>query len=194
MPTPRQVLHLLSRNELLALADAHRLMIGDVFFTREAPAGEACLVPDVPNLCMGQRMMYFRPRPGVLDARFLVHSIYGPVVRRHIEHACNGSTVGHLRLGQVAAIPLLRCPLVEQLSIAEHIEREAAPLELAITQAEREITLIREYCTRLIADVVTGQLDVRAAAARLPTSDPDEPAPADLDDATDDDLDEDEPE
>ena len=32
--------------------------VGDVFFTREAPAGEACLVPDQENLCMGQRMMY----------------------------------------------------------------------------------------------------------------------------------------
>ena len=31
-----------------------------------------------------------------------------------------------------------------------------------------EITLIREYRTRLIADVVTGQLDVRQAAALLP--------------------------
>ncbi len=34
--------------------------------------------------------------------------------------------------------------------------------------AEREIDLLREYRTRLIADVVTGKLDVREAAARLP--------------------------
>ncbi len=32
----------------------------------------------------------------------------------------------------------------------------------------REIDLIREYRTRLIADVVTGKLDVRQAAASLP--------------------------
>ena len=32
----------------------------------------------------------------------------------------------------------------------------------------REIDLLREYRTRLIADVVTGKLDVREAAARLP--------------------------
>ena len=32
----------------------------------------------------------------------------------------------------------------------------------------REISLLREYRTRLIADVVTGKLDVREAAARLP--------------------------
>ena len=33
---------------------------------------------------------------------------------------------------------------------------------------EREISLLREYRTRLIADVVTGKLDVCAAAAALP--------------------------
>ena len=32
---------------------------------------------------------------------------------------------------------------------------------------EREIELPREYRTRLIADVVTGKLDVREAAAKL---------------------------
>lgn len=37
-----------------------------------------------------------------------------------------------------------------------------------MTDAEHQISLLREYHTRLIADVVTGKLDVREAAARLP--------------------------
>ena len=37
---------------------------------------------------------------------------------------------------------------------------------------QREISLIREYRTRLVADVVTGHLDVREAAARLPADEP----------------------
>jgi type I restriction enzyme S subunit len=40
-----------------------------------------------------------------------------------------------------------------------------------ISRLEREIDLIREYRTRLIADVVTGKLDVREAAAGLPEPD-----------------------
>jgi type I restriction enzyme S subunit len=36
-----------------------------------------------------------------------------------------------------------------------------------VERLEREISLLREYRTRLIADVVTGKLDVRAAAATL---------------------------
>jgi type I restriction enzyme S subunit len=146
--------------------------LGDVFFTREAPAGEACLVPDLPNLCMGQRMMYFRPAPDSLDARFLVHSIYGPVVRTYVEHACNGSTVGHLRLGQVSSMPLLWCPLDEQIRILNFIDRNTASLDVVIGQAEREIALMREYRTRLVADIVTGQLDVRDAVKHLPAEEP----------------------
>jgi type I restriction enzyme S subunit len=141
---------------------------GDVFFTREAPVGEACLVPDRIDLCMGQRMMYFRPDPDVLDAGFMLNSIYGPVVRKYIEIQVNGSTVGHLRLGQVSALPLLWCPVTEQKAIVAHIVKLSAPMATAISRLEQEITLLREYRTRLVADVVTGKLDVRELAAGLP--------------------------
>jgi type I restriction enzyme S subunit len=56
----------------------------------------------------------------------------------------------------------------EQSLILEFVAREAAPLETAISRLEREIGLLREYRTRLVADVVTGKLDVREAAVRLP--------------------------
>jgi type I restriction enzyme S subunit len=59
-----------------------------------------------------------------------------------------------------------------------------------IRGAEREIELLREYRTRLIADVVTGKLDVREAAAALPDEahepEPlDEPAATGADEADD---------
>jgi len=145
---------------------------GDVFFTREAPVGEACLVPDLTGLCMGQRMMYLRPDPAVLDSRFLVHSIYGSAARTYIDLATNGSTVGHLRLGQVGSLPVVWCPIDEQRMMADHIDREWKPLNAAISRSGREISLLLEYQTRLTADVVTGKLDVRAAAAVLPDADP----------------------
>jgi type I restriction enzyme S subunit len=47
---------------------------------------------------------------------------------------------------------------------------------VAIARAQKEISLLREYRIRLIADVVTGKLDVREAAAKLP-DEPEEPEP-----------------
>ncbi|MBK6733134.1 MAG: hypothetical protein IPG61_03445 [bacterium] len=49
---------------------------------------------------------------------------------------------------------------------------EQRPLLATISRLQREIDLLREYRTRLIADVVTGKLDVREAAAQLPDEAP----------------------
>lgn len=40
-----------------------------------------------------------------------------------------------------------------------------------ITNANHEISLLKEYLNRLIADVVTGKVDIRDIAARLPKMD-----------------------
>lgn len=55
----------------------------------------------------------------------------------------------------------------EQRAIVEYLSRETAGLTRSISHQEREIELLREYRSRLVTDVVTGKLDVRAAAAAL---------------------------
>ncbi len=65
-------------------------------------------------------------------------------------------------------MPNIAVPLHEQKQIVAHIRQEAELLDRAIHSAEREIAFLREYRTRLTADVVTGKLDVREAASRLP--------------------------
>jgi type I restriction enzyme S subunit len=70
----------------------------------------------------------------------------------------------------------LPVPSVEvQQSIVDQIKSETAALTTAIARTEREIALMQEYRTRLTADLVTGKLDVREAAAKLPEVEP-EPA------------------
>ena len=69
-------------------------------------------------------------------------------------------------------------PPNEQFQIALKIDADLARLDRALAGTRREIALLREYRTRLIADVVTGKLDVREAAARLP-DDAEEPEPLD---------------
>jgi len=59
-------------------------------------------------------------------------------------------------------------PHFEQEEIARVVSQQVAARDAAISRLEREIELLREYRTRLVADAVTGKLDVRAAAARLP--------------------------
>ncbi len=59
-------------------------------------------------------------------------------------------------------------PRSEQKEISDALNDAIANIVSSINRANREIELLREYRTRLIADVVTGKLDVREAAANLP--------------------------
>ena len=60
----------------------------------------------------------------------------------------------------------------EQGAILGYLHDSRTVADSAVTLAEREVDLLNEYRTRLIADVVTGKLDVREAAASLPEVDP----------------------
>ena len=65
-------------------------------------------------------------------------------------------------------MPNLTLPPAEQKEIVAFIAKETAVLNTATARTEREIALMQEYRTRLTADLVTGKLDVREAAAHLP--------------------------
>ncbi len=70
----------------------------------------------------------------------------------------------------------LRVPvpaIAEQDVIVEAITEQTYTIGQAVVRVGREIELLREYRTRLVADVVTGKLDVREAAGHLP----EEPGP-----------------
>ena len=62
-------------------------------------------------------------------------------------------------------------PSGEQASIATFIERQSDGIDNSISNLRRQIELIREYRTRLIADVVTGKMDVRGIVDELPDTD-----------------------
>ncbi len=77
---------------------------------------------------------------------------------------------------------------VEQAEILQSVARDSAPIDHAMSCIEREIALLREYRTRLVADVVTGKLDVRKAAAELPEASgaqPEMSGPSDSSDESD---------
>lgn len=141
---------------------------GDVIFTREAPAGEACVVPDGIDVCLGQRTVLLKPNKKLVSAQFLVYAIYAGPPHDEITMATQGSTVGHFNMSDIGALTLLLPPRGEQDAIVAMIREQTAELEHTVDRLNREIELLREYRTRLVADVVTGKLDVREAARQLP--------------------------
>ena len=96
-------------------------------------------------------------------------------MQREIQCKQSGASREGLTLQSIRNFKVVVPPISEQQSIAEHLDEATTGVDAAIARARRQIDLLEEYRTRLIADVVTGKLDVREAAARLP----DEPDDAD---------------
>jgi type I restriction enzyme S subunit len=84
------------------------------------------------------------------------------------EYICRSTGIRSSRLRvypeQFLKIPLICPPYEEQEKIAAFVKGETQQLDQTIIRAQRQIDLIREYRTRLVADMVTGKLDVRGVS------------------------------
>lgn len=71
------------------------------------------------------------------------------------------ATIQNISAEKYASLWITLPPHEEQELILGFIKNESDVIDQAITRTQREIELMREYRDRLIADVVTGQMDVR---------------------------------
>ena len=83
----------------------------------------------------------------------------------------SGAAQPKLTQDRLMSIAIAVPPRLEQDEIIASTKAQTSGLTAGIVQARRQIELLEEYRTRLIADVVTGKLDVREAAAQLPEGD-----------------------
>jgi type I restriction enzyme S subunit len=117
---------------------------------------------------VNQHVALVRPKPAMVHPRYLASVLHSETGRTQFKITEYGGTKQGLGLGDVKAVVVPLPAVPEQVAICAELDTRLARFNEAITRTEREIALLREYRTRLTADVVTGKLDVRAAAADLP--------------------------
>ena len=103
----------------------------------------------------------------MLNGAYLFRSLQSSTIAYQFHISANGVTRYGLSRGGIKSILLPIPPLAEQVAIVAYLDKVTADIDVAIDRARREIELLGEYRTRLIADVVTGKVDVREAAAEL---------------------------
>lgn len=145
--------------------------IGDLVLNRlKAHLGVFALAPE-PGLISPDYTVFRPARPMV--ARYFETMYRTPACRVELRKRAKGIVQGFWRLytDDFYDIRVPVPPLEEQDKIMQYLDKELSSINTVIASTEREIELLREYRTRLIADVVTGKLDVRQAAAQLPQLD-----------------------
>lgn len=80
--------------------------------------------------------------------------------RYKIEEGGAKSTVDSVRLPWLKAFPICVMPKDEQQSIVEHIHKSTGPIDCALSNCERMISLLQERKQIIINEVVTGKTKV----------------------------------
>lgn len=133
------------------------LPAGTVLYTMYASIGKTAVLGI--DAAINQAILGLEPKKQKLQPTFLHHWLR--IMERHVRNLASTSTQANLNAAKVKALPVFLPPISEQSSICTWIETECRVFIDAIERAEEEIKLIREYRDRQIADVVTGQVDVR---------------------------------
>ncbi len=117
-------------------------------------------------ICGGD-LIIFRPTIP-MEPKFAGYALDCPAAQTQKSMMARGVTIMHIYSSQLKYLLFPLPPLAEQRAIVKHLDRATGDIDAAIARARRQVELLQEYRERLIADVVTGKLDVREAAEWRP--------------------------
>lgn len=135
---------------------------GDLIFTREAPVGEAFVIPNGMQVCLGQRVMLLRPKPGKLIAEFLLAQIYSGAVKDRIATLTSGTTNPHLNVSEVKDFEIPLPSLEEQQRIAERVSSLEDRIQYEMQEREKWVA----SKAGLMDDLLSGRVGVTPLLGR----------------------------
>lgn len=97
------------------------------------------------------------------NLEYFHYAIRSKVYVNFFAQASDGIRVGQwdLQMDKMKEIPFIVPPADEQAAIVDYINRMLPQYDVAIEKLTVEVETLEEYKTKLIADVVTGKIDVR---------------------------------
>jgi type I restriction enzyme, S subunit len=127
-----------------------------------ATTGKSAVVGELDNVTVQRSLAILRPKKTLITSAFLNLLVSSEVIQGQIRQVMDKyAAQPGIYLGELAGLQVVYPTIEEQKGIVLHVAHATTPINDATSRLEREIELLREYRTRLIADVVTGKLDVR---------------------------------
>lgn len=143
--------------------------LNDIFMCKSgATTGKVAIVETNQDFSVWSPLALIR----VDKSRVLPHLLYfilqSNYIQSQIQTTWSYGTQPNLSMAAMERILVAIPPFDQQLNLLDYLNRSTKIIDNYIYKITEEIKLVSEYRTRLFADVVTGRLDVREAAAQLP--------------------------
>jgi type I restriction enzyme S subunit len=141
---------------------------GDLLVCEGGDVGRCAIWSGAMDVCGYQKALHrLRPLNPSRDVPRFMYFALRAAAKCNAFNDGHLSTIAHLTGDKLRAHRFPFPPVAEQELLVTFLDYESRKVDQAISTAHREISLFHEYRTRLIADVVTGKLDVRSAAGSL---------------------------
>jgi type I restriction enzyme S subunit len=108
---------------------------------------------------LGGEQVLLRPKHDKVNGKYLCYS--SKIFAKELRKYATGVKVYRFNIGDLKTIYISVPPFQEQVEIVNHIETESQRINTTISKIEKELALTEEYKTALIAEAVTGKIDVR---------------------------------
>ncbi|MFS2809961.1 restriction endonuclease subunit S [Parabacteroides distasonis] len=132
--------------------------VNDIIYAREAPAGNAAVIRENEQVCLGQRTVLIRPMDTLIDSVWLTYAMLAPYSRNHLTSKATGSTVTHVNMASIRPFDLPLPPISEQHRIVAEIRRWFALID-QIEQGKADLqTTIKQAKSKILDLAIHGKL------------------------------------
>jgi type I restriction enzyme S subunit len=144
----------------------YSVLEGDIFFTRtseildEVGLTSVCF-ETIEKAVFSGFLIRMRPKHGMLDKNYSRYYFRSKNVRDYFTKEMNSVIRASLGQNLLKNLPVILPALSEQKAIAEKLDHETSAFDKLTATIEKEITLLQEFRTRLISDIVTGVIEVK---------------------------------
>ena len=148
-------------------SQAKRFRAGDILFGKLRPYLAKVTKPHRDGTCVGE-FLVLRPLQPDVHAQYMEILLRSKQVIEVVNSSTFGAKMPRADWTYIGGLSICLPTPFEQTAIARFLKAADRRSSVRRMAVEREIGLLREYRTRLIADVVTGKIDVQQAAVQLP--------------------------
>lgn len=117
----------------------------DIIFAREAPAGNAAIITEGQEVCLGQRTVLIRPDKKKVFPKYLVYYMLAPQQQYELLGTANGATVAHVNIPVIKKLPIDIPNMETQIKIAQIL----SSYDDLIENNQKQIQLLEEAAQRL---------------------------------------------
>ncbi|MBS5913798.1 MAG: restriction endonuclease subunit S [Paenibacillus macerans] len=152
-----KLLHYKTVRESGIISSNHLFLKGQILYSKVRPKLNKVTIAPFDGLCSAD--MY--PIETHLNSKYLLHFMLSDIFIMQLSETDNRVKMPKINKEELGSIIIVVPPMDVQIDLVQYIEENWGVIDYAINKIENEISLVSEYRTRLISDVVTGKIDVR---------------------------------